>query len=265
MLIEKLVYVAQLGAQAVLYLLMALSVLSIGVIIERWWFFRRRRVDAIALSDELGQLLRTGDLAGARAALDASRSVEAEIVTDALGWYDDGPDAVEQILSKAVRQRRKKFEAGLLFLGTLGNNAPFIGLFGTVLGIVTAFRELGQTQGGSASGMGNVMGGIAEALVATAIGILVALPAVIAYNVFQKKGADVEENAASLGNVVLASMKAPRAKAAAAAKAASAAVVGRDKLAGTVAAASSEVPSEPIPGDGGLRVATPASSASVEA
>jgi biopolymer transport protein ExbB/TolQ len=260
MLIEKLVYVAQLGAQAVLYLLMALSVLSIGVIIERWWFFRRRRVDVIELSDELGKLLRAGNLAGARAALGASRSVEAEIVTDALGWYDDGPDAVEQILSKAVRQRRKKFEAGLLFLGTLGNNAPFIGLFGTVLGIVTAFRELGQTQGGAASGMGNVMGGIAEALVATAIGILVALPAVIAYNVFQKKGADVEENAASLGNVVLASMKAPRAKAAAAAAAG-----GRDKLAGTVAAPSSETPSDPIPADGGLRVAAPPASTSVEA
>jgi len=103
-----------------------------------------------------------------------------------------------------VRSRRKRFEAGLLFLGTLGNNAPFIGLFGTVLGIVTAFRELGTAQMGA---MGNVMSGIAEALISTAVGILVALPAVIFYNVFQKKGADVEEQAAALGNVVLASMK----------------------------------------------------------
>ena len=93
-----------------------------------------------------------------------------------------------------------------LFLGTLGNNAPFIGLLGTVLGIVTAFRELGNTQAGASSGMGNVMGGIAEALVATAIGILVALPAVIAYNVFQKKAVDVEDNAGALGNIVLASL-----------------------------------------------------------
>lgn len=207
MLMEKLVYVAQLGARVVLYVLMLLSVLSIGVIIERWWFFRRRRIDAVSMADVLRKLLRTGDVKAAREKLAASRAVEAEIVSEALDWYDDGPEAVEQILSKAVRQRRKTFESGLLFLGTLGNNAPFIGLFGTVLGIVTAFRELGQTQAGSSSGMGNVMGGIAEALVATAIGILVALPAVIFYNVFQKKGADVEENAASLGNVVLASMK----------------------------------------------------------
>ena len=104
-----------------------------------------------------------------------------------------------------MRARRKKFEGGLLFLGTLGNNAPFIGLFGTVLGIVTAFRELGSAQMGA---MGNVMGGIAEALISTAVGILVALPAVVFYNVFQKKGADVEEQAGALGNVVLASMKA---------------------------------------------------------
>ena len=105
-----------------------------------------------------------------------------------------------------MRSNRPQVEVGLLFLGTLGNNAPFIGLFGTVLGIMTSFRQLGSSQG--AAGMDNVMGSIGEALTATAIGILVALPAVIGYNVFQKKGADIEENAAALGNIVLASMKA---------------------------------------------------------
>src|SRR5581483_10015893 len=97
-------------------------------------------------------------------------------------------ESVEEILAKGVRQRRKAFEAGLLFLGTLGNNAPFVGLFGTVLGVVAAFREFGNTTAPAASGggMGNVMSGISEALVATAIGILVALPAVVSYNIFQK-------------------------------------------------------------------------------
>jgi biopolymer transport protein ExbB/biopolymer transport protein TolQ len=201
---QKLVFVAQLASSAVLYVLLALSVISIGVIIERWWFFRRRRVDVDVLSDDLRRLLGKGDVGAARKILVASPSVEAAIIVEALDWYDDGPDAVEQILARAVRSRRKRFEAGLLFLGTLGNNAPFIGLFGTVLGIVTAFRELGTAQMGA---MGNVMSGIAEALISTAVGILVALPAVIFYNVFQKKGADVEEQAAALGNVVLASMK----------------------------------------------------------
>jgi biopolymer transport protein ExbB/TolQ len=203
-LMQKLVFVAQLASSAVLYVLLALSVISIGVIIERWWYFRNRRDDIDALSDELRKILAKSDLAGARKRLAASPSVEATIIAEALDWWAEGPDSVEQILVKAVRARRKKFEAGLLFLGTLGNNAPFIGLFGTVLGIVTAFRELGTAQMGA---MGNVMSGIAEALIATAVGILVALPAVIFYNVFQKKGADVEEQAYALGNLLLASMK----------------------------------------------------------
>src|SRR5262249_62134071 len=94
----------------------------------------------------------------------------------------------------------------LLCRGTLGHNAPFVGLFGPVLGIVSAFRELAGAAGNTA-GMNNVMSGIAEALVATAIGILVALPAVIAYNVFQKKTQDLEENLQSIGSLVLAQMK----------------------------------------------------------
>jgi biopolymer transport protein TolQ len=210
MLMQKLVLVAPLVANVVLYLLLSLSVLSIGVIIERWWFFRRQRVDIDALSDGLREALGTHDVAAARALLQDSRSVESAIVLDALEWYGQGPQAVEQIMAKAIRARRKQFEGGLVFLGTLGNNAPFIGLFGTVLGIVTAFKELGASTGTSvaaaAGGMNNVMSAIAEALIATGIGILVALPAVVAFNVFQKKGSDIEENANALGNVVMASI-----------------------------------------------------------
>ena len=205
-MMQKLVLIAPLVARTVLYVLIGLSVLSIGVIIERWWYFRRRRENIDALSETIRKALGRGDLAAVKKALLASKSVEAEIIGEALDWHAEGPEAVEQILGKALRLRRKKFESGLLFLGTLGNNAPFIGLFGTVLGIVTAFRELGGNQMGAA--MGNVMSGIAEALLATAVGILVAIPAVVFYNVFQKKGADIEEQAAAIGNVVIASMRA---------------------------------------------------------
>jgi biopolymer transport protein ExbB/biopolymer transport protein TolQ len=203
-LVQKLVFIATIASQAVLYVLLMLSVLSIGVIIERWWYFRRRKDNVESLADRLRKAFSKGDVTAARKVLAGSKSVEAATVHEALDWYDEGPEAVEQILAKGTRMRRKSFENGLLFLGTLGNNAPFIGLFGTVLGIVTAFRELGQSSVGA---MGNVMSGIAEALIATAVGILVALPAVIFYNVFQKKGADIEENTAALGNVVLATMR----------------------------------------------------------
>ena len=209
MLMQKLVLVAPLVANAILYILLGLSVLSIGVIIERWWFFSRRRTDIAALSEGLRKSLRSHDLGTAHKLVEKDPSLEAEIINEALGWYEQGADAVEQIVAKAVRNRRKRFEAGLVFLGTLGNNAPFIGLFGTVLGIVTAFKELGATTGGAgaSAGMNNVMSSISEALIATAVGILVALPAVIYYNIFQKKGADVEENANALGNLVLASLQ----------------------------------------------------------
>lgn len=211
MLVQKMLLAAQSGATLVMYLLIALSVVSIGIIIERWWYFRRRRFNLDAASKALQTPLRARDVEAARKVLDGNRAVEAEIVRDSLAWFEAGPNSVREILQKGVRERRKNFEGGLVFLGTLGNNSPFVGLFGTVLGVVAAFRELGSAQAtmtGGGGGMGNVMSSIGEALIATAIGILVALPAVVSYNVFQKKGSDIEENTAALGNLIIAAMEA---------------------------------------------------------
>lgn len=213
LLMQKLVLVASTGATAVLYLLLALSVFSVGVVLERWWYFRRRKLDLAETGDAVEKLLRKHEVEEARKLLSNSRAVEAEVIGDALGYFGDGPDSVQEIVQKGIRQRRKTFESGLLFLGTLGSNSPFVGLFGTVLGVVAAFKELGAASANAAAsgGMGNVMGGIAEALIATAVGILVAIPAVIAYNIFQKKSNDIEENTAALANQVLAVMKAKNA------------------------------------------------------
>jgi biopolymer transport protein ExbB/TolQ len=209
LLMQKLVLVASTGATAVLYLLLGLSVFSVGVVLERWFYFKRRKFDLGATSDALAKRLRAHDLKGAKKDLGEMRAVEAEVIADALVCYEDGPDSVQEMVQKGIRQRRKIFESGLLFLGTLGSNSPFVGLFGTVLGVVAAFKELGAASANAAAGggMGNVMGGIAEALIATAVGILVAIPAVIAYNVFQKKCNDIEENTAAMSNQLLAVMK----------------------------------------------------------
>ena len=196
--------VARIGATSVLYILIALSILSIAVMLDRWVYFRKRRTNFADLATRLADLLRNNQIAEAEELLTKNPSDAAKIAGGALARYSDGGEAVEQILAKEIRLQRGRFERGLLFLGTLGNNAPFIGLFGTVLGIVDAFRGLGQSQ--NAGAMANVMSAIAQALTATAIGILVALPAVIAYNVFQKKAQDVEENASALGNVILADL-----------------------------------------------------------
>jgi biopolymer transport protein ExbB/biopolymer transport protein TolQ len=213
MLVHKLLSVAEVTGQGVLYLLIALSVISIGIIIERAIWFARRRLDAGAFGRELTGLLARDERAGLRRLLSAHRSVEVAALGAALEHYQAGPEAFVEVLQAESRERRKEAEAGLLYLGTLGSNAPFVGLFGTVLGIVTAFKELATA---SSQGMGNVMSGISEALVATAVGILVAIPAVVAYNWFQKAASNVEDNVTTLGNHVLALMKAAptRAKAA---------------------------------------------------
>ena len=90
----------------------------------------------------------------------------------------------ERFWPPSLGRERLVLERRLTFLGTLGNNAPFIGLFGTVLGIIRAFHDLSL---GSMKGHTSVMAGISEALVATAIGLFVAIPAVMAFNYFQKQ------------------------------------------------------------------------------
>jgi biopolymer transport protein ExbB len=109
-------------------------------------------------------------------------------------------------MQSAMSIERSLLEARLAYLGTLGNNAPFIGLFGTVIGIILAFNELGKAQGGGNGQLASqaVMGSIAEALVATAVGILVALPAVAAYNFFQRWMSTLLADAEALSNLVLA-------------------------------------------------------------
>jgi biopolymer transport protein ExbB/biopolymer transport protein TolQ len=204
-MITQLMNVAETIGATVLWLLIGLSVISMAIAVERFVYFARRKVDATALGRALAKRLADRDLPGANALLDQSRSVEATVMREALAWSDRGTESVREVIEGTLREQKKDYERGLLYLGTLGNNAPFVGLFGTVLGIVSAFKELGAA--GASGQMGNVMGGIAEALVATAVGILVAIPAVVAYNYFQKRAGEVEENVATLANYLFAQMK----------------------------------------------------------
>lgn len=206
-MIDDLGAVALWGSYAVIFALGALSVLSFGLIIERIVWFARRRVDVDALIAELLPLTDADDLAGAEGVLSRGRSVEAAVLAEALSWYRAGPAALEQALQAGVRGHRPQLYGGLNFLGTLGNNAPFIGLFGTVLGVITAFQQLGADALGS---MDNVMSGIGEALVATAVGILVALPAVAAHNALQQRAVQVEENIARVGHLLMAQLERAR-------------------------------------------------------
>jgi len=216
MLIERLERVALYGGTWVLYLMMLLSVLSISVMIERLIFFLKHGGDADRLGDKLIERLHADDRAGAEKLLRESKLIEAAVVRRALPWMDGGPASLSEALDAEMGRKRKDLERGMTFLGTLGNNAPFIGLFGTVLGVIQAFHQLGEGQNKAA--MGNVMTGIAEALIATGVGLVVAIPAVVAFNMAQKRIGEIEGNVASIGKQLLALLKYDAHKAAKAAR-----------------------------------------------
>lgn len=207
MLIERLTKLSLLGSSWVLYVLLVLSVISIATMVERWLYFSRRRGDLEQQRPKLVDRLEVADLEGLDEVLASDRSLHGRIAREALRWLHGGPEAMADAVDAELSRIRAELERGTNLLGTLGNNAPFIGLFGTVLGVIIAFHSLGAS-GGNAGAMGGVMGGIAEALVATGVGLFVALPAVVAYNVIQKKIGQIEADAAALVKLISAYAKA---------------------------------------------------------
>jgi biopolymer transport protein ExbB len=212
--IERLTHLmVQSGAAWVLWLLFALSAASIAIAIERAWVFRRTRGDVAALVPRLRRLLRQ-DLEQAQKLLDDSPCVEARVVSAGLSEAERGYAAAEEAMAAAMGLERKRLEQRLMFLGTVGNNAPFVGLLGTVIGVVGAFEELGKPQALSSTVAGagalapeRVMGTIAEALVATAVGLVVAIPAVAIFNYYQGRVTAALADAETLGHVLLAHLR----------------------------------------------------------
>jgi biopolymer transport protein ExbB len=151
------------GAGWVLWLLVALSVASVAIMLERFWYFRNHRLETSTLVSDMRALLQQGAVRPGA---------------------PSGTDEVAAALEGAKARERLRLERNLTFLATLGSNAPFIGLFGTVLGIIKAFHDLARNQAGGPS---VVMAGISEALVATAVGLMVAIPAVVAFNYFSRR------------------------------------------------------------------------------
>jgi biopolymer transport protein ExbB len=203
MLSNRLLALTNLGAEWVLWILVVLSIFSVGVMIERFAFFAARRARDV---DELARRLLAGDLDGAAGVVSGRAGLEAEVVRAAAAHASKGPQAVREVVAGAIERARIGYEVRLAFLGTLGNNAPFIGLFGTVLGIIRAFFDLSRNPG--ASGASTVMAGVSEALVATAVGLFVALPAVVAYNLFQRALRRATQRATALGHAAVASLEA---------------------------------------------------------
>jgi len=196
------------GTTWVLWILIGLSVLSVAVMLDRARVFWRQRADLPALVRDIHRLLSVRDIAGAREALARSRTSAATIALAGLGEQERGAEAAREAMAAAAGLERARLERRLLILGTIGSNAPFVGLLGTVIGIIRAFEELGRNTGTSAASAQlapeQVMTSIAEALVATALGLLVAIPAVAIFNYFQGLLNSTLNGAETLGHVILA-------------------------------------------------------------
>jgi biopolymer transport protein ExbB/TolQ len=193
------------GDVFVLWVLVLASILSVGVMVERWRTFAAVSQGHVAdLFDGLAEKLEAHDVAGAAALAAQSGRVEARVALEGLKNYAKGPAAVEEVMTSKWLREKLELEKYLIVLNTLGNNAPFIGLFGTVLGIIKAFNDLALSGQG---GVAVVMNGISGALIATAFGILVAIPAVVANNFFATRLKRIQANTDSLSRILLAYLK----------------------------------------------------------
>jgi biopolymer transport protein ExbB len=207
MLSQRLLSFSLVGAEWVLWLIVALSLVALAIVGDRLVLYLRTRERLLELEPLLTRALARGDLAAARR-LVARDTLVSNVLRSGFEVIGDGfrdPEGVEQMMLAALARERARYDARLPALATIGNNAPFVGLFGTVLGIIMAFHQLGKT--GAASANTYVMAAIGEALVATAAGILVAIPAVAAYNFAKAHVAGRVKQADALMRTVLASLR----------------------------------------------------------
>lgn len=182
---EQFLKFALFGAEWVMILLIACSVLSITVIIERIIYFARLRGDYGDFVKSLTERLNSNESPEKTAAWCAGhKMLEASVAAVGLERANDSLRTIEDAMNATIIASRTKLDRGLTVLGTLGNNTPFIGLFGTIIGIIQAFNALATSK---SAGPEVVMASISEALVATAVGLMVAIPAVIAYNFLNRQ------------------------------------------------------------------------------
>ncbi len=200
-LIKALMNLAIGGSTWVLWLLLFLSVASVAVIINRGLVLYRHRFAEDRFIAEIEPLLQQGAWNRLMSRCETDTALEAQVFLAGLKHAHLGKAAVQEAMEGERLRVGLFLKKRLNFLGTLGANAPFIGLFGTVVGIIHSFKALAVTD---SCGGPMVMAGIAEALVATAVGLFVAIPAVVAYNFFLSRVQVVLERSQRLGQMLLA-------------------------------------------------------------
>lgn len=182
-------------AKGIVFVLAIMSIYSLTVMVSKWWSLRKAQKETIKFAPEFSQFLEEDNLTEAiKLAESYKKSHVALVLGGALGevkpLIQDGSVTVSDINSaeRAVERNMlleiTNLKRGLAVLATVGATAPFVGLLGTTIGIINAFQGMSKSGSGGLAAIG---GGISEALATTALGLLVAIPAVWAYNYFQTK------------------------------------------------------------------------------
>ena len=210
---QKMSQFALLGAGWVLWLMVALSVACVAITLERALYFLLNRSPSAAFEAALGGFLTDGNRTALDAALREMKGLEARVIRAGLAVATDGRiEGAESAMAGTLQFERARLERGILVVGTTASSVPFVGLFGTVLGIIKAFHDLALTTGAAAGdNAGAVMTGISEALVSTAMGLAVAIPAVVLYNLLQSQIKGICTRSESMGQLVLARLQAAQA------------------------------------------------------
>ncbi len=202
---EKIFAIANILDQAVLLLLVILSVISVGMILERFFVLRKISAASKKVRARIRMALQANSVDDIEEIAKDPESLEGRVASYALRHMKtSGSLGLEEIFNTFSLSERPDLEKRLGFLATVGSNAPYIGLFGTVLGIMKAFQDLAKS---TDAGQQTVMAGISLSLVATAAGLFVAIPAVIFYNYYSKQVRSILQSLDSVKELCLAYAK----------------------------------------------------------
>lgn len=204
MFAEKIYSLSLMADQAILIILFSASVFNLAVIVERFIYLRKFSQYSQVMRLKMQQILQKNAINEVESIAQEVHSLEGRAAEYSLAYYHKhGLKGLEEFINTFVLTEKPALERGLGFLATIGSNAPFVGLLGTVFGIMKAFRELA-----SVADQGNnqvmIMSGISMALVATGAGLFVAIPAQIFYNFYSRKIKYILENLDALKEITLA-------------------------------------------------------------
>ncbi|MFH1825636.1 MAG: MotA/TolQ/ExbB proton channel family protein [Candidatus Firestonebacteria bacterium] len=177
-------FVEILRTSFTLIILILCSIVAITFMIERWWYYRKCKIDANRFMEKVQNLVEQSAYNEAISLCDKTTCPLTLVIKVGIVNHKRDKEDISELMESKKMEERLKMERWLGILGTLGNTAPFIGLFGTVIGIINAFGALAASGSG---GPAIVAKGIAEALIATAGGLVVAIPCVMVFNYFMRK------------------------------------------------------------------------------